>query len=40
MVRGGVGDVVDEVLVMRVREFLGFVVLDFGEDEGGERGGL
>jgi len=40
VVRGGVGDVVDEVLVVRVGEFLGLVVLDFGEDEGGEGGGL
>lgn len=40
MVRRGVGDVVDEVLVVRVGEFLGFVVIDFGEDEGGEGGGL
>jgi len=40
VVRGGVGDVVDEVLVVRVGQFLGFVVIDFGEDEGGEGGGL
>lgn len=40
VVRGGVGDVVDEVLVVRVGEFLGFVVLDFGKDEGGEGGSL
>lgn len=42
MFRGGVvGDVVDEVLVVGVGEFLGAVaVVDFGEDEGGEGGGL
>ncbi len=40
MVRGGVGDVVDVVLVVGVGELLGLVVGDFGEDEGGEAGGL
>ena len=29
-----------EVLVVRVGEFLWFLVVYFGEDEGGERGGL
>jgi len=40
VVRGGVGDVVDVVLVVGVGELLGLVVGDFGEDEGGEAGGL
>jgi len=31
---------VDVVLVVGVGEFLGFGVVDFGEDEGGEGGGL
>jgi len=37
---GRVGDVVDVVLVVGVGEFLGFGVVDLGEDEGGEGGGL
>lgn len=36
MVRGGVGDVVDEVLVMGVRQFLRGAVVDLGQDEGSE----
>ena len=30
----------DEILVVRVGELLGFFMLDFGEDEGGEGGCL
>ena len=30
----------DEVLIVGVGKLLGFRVVDFGEDEGGERGGL
>lgn len=37
---GRVGDVVDVVLVVGVGELLGFGVVDFGEDEGGEGGGV
>lgn len=37
---GGVGDVVDEVLVVGVGKFLGFRVVDFGKDKGGETGCL
>jgi len=37
---GGVGDVVDEALVVGVGKFLGFRVVDFGKDEGGETGCL
>ena len=40
VVRGRICDIVDEVLVVRVVELLGFVVVNFGEDEGGEGGGL
>lgn len=40
VVRGAVGDVVDEVLVVGVGELLRGAVVDFGEDEGGEGGGL
>ena len=35
-----VGDVVDEVVIVGVGQFLRGFVLDLGEDEGGERGGL
>lgn len=40
VVRGRVGDVVDEVLVVRVRQLLRGAVVDLGQDEGGEGGGL
>lgn len=39
MVRWGVGDVVDVVLVVGVGELLRLVVRNFGEDERGETGG-
>lgn len=38
--RGSIRDVVDEVLVVGVGQFLRGGMADFGEDEGGERGGL
>ena len=37
---GSIGDVVDEVLVVGVGQFLRRGVVDFREDEGGEGGGL
>lgn len=36
MVGGGIGDVMDEVLIVGVGEFLRGAVVDLGEDEGGE----
>ncbi len=36
----GIGDVVDKILVVGVGEFLRGVVRKFGEDEGGQRGGV
>lgn len=40
MLRGGLGDVVDMVVPVRVGQLLGGVVGDLGEDKGGERRGL
>jgi hypothetical protein len=37
---GGGGDVVDEVGAVGVGKLLGLGVRDFGQDEGGEGGGL
>ena len=39
MIGGGVGDIVDVVLVVNVGELLRFVVGYFGKDEGREAGG-
>lgn len=36
---GGIGDVVDEIVVDGVGEFRRFVVGDFGQNDGGEVGG-
>ncbi len=35
MIGGGVGNIMNEVLVVDIGELLRFVVLDFGEDNGG-----
>lgn len=40
MIRGAIGDVVDEVLIVGVGEFLGVTVVDFRKDDRRKRGGL